>query len=117
MHRGDDRGVRPFGRRRPPDGQAGPHAAAASPDRAAPARVAGPLPWALRMAGFVGLLAVIAALQLARLSQPDEGAVRLALDAPRAPVDPETTGAIAADAARAARLNPCLVPAADAVRP
>jgi hypothetical protein len=106
MHSREDRGVQPFGRRRPtPEG----------PDRERPAPAAGALPWALRVSGLIGLVAVLAAAQLARWSGPAEAPVSVALTAGRVLEDPETTGAI--PAARATRLDPCRAPAAAHLRP
>jgi len=132
MHSRDDRGVQPFGRRRPPDGSTGPGGLRTSDlvrsdvpgsdvpgsDLGSVGRAARPLAWALRVSAGVGLLAVVATMQLARLSGSDETPVRVTLNAAAVPADPDTTGAILpAGAARATRLNPCLVPAADHLRP
>jgi hypothetical protein len=115
-----DRGVPTFGKRRPPDGT-GEHASPLrSVERPDPGRSATLLPWALRVSGCVGLLAVVAISQLAHLSDshlsaPDDEAGRIAQAARFGLTDPETTGAIpsaaTAEAARAVQLNPCLVPA------
>jgi hypothetical protein len=82
------------------------------------ARPAGSLAWALRICAFVGLLAIVATHQLARLSQTAPAPARLALGGRPVPADPETTGSIAAaGAARATRLDPCLLPALDRQQP
>lgn len=118
----DDRSRTTFGKRRAaeaaPGAQAGPSVARVA--RARSGRTASPLPWALRMAGLVGVVAVIAAYQLARLSQPDAALARTALAAATLPpvTEPETTGAIAAArSARSTRLDPCLAPANARLRP
>ena len=125
MQSRDDRGALPFGKRRPQDwaGERSFPATTAGIARApelSRERPAGSLPWALRMSGFVGLLAVLAVIQLARWSQLDETPARVALAARAIPGDPETTGALPAPVARSAQathLNPCLAPAAGHPRP
>ncbi|WP_243951569.1 hypothetical protein [Methylobacterium sp. J-077] len=73
----------------------------------------------MRISAFVGLLAILATHQLARLSRIDPELAQLALGGRVLPVDPETTGSITpADvAARATRLDPCLLPAVDRRQP
>ena len=125
MQSRDDRGTQPFGKRRPLDWAGGPAAPAAtseiaSPDALGRGRALGPLAWALRVSGFVGLLAVVAVTQLARLSESDGAPTRVALAVRPVPGDPETTGAIPSAVARSAqaiRLDPCLVPVAAHPRP
>ncbi|MGU3663674.1 hypothetical protein ACLBX9_05735 [Methylobacterium sp. A49B] len=106
MHSRHHRGVQPFGRRRP---------TSEDPDLGHPARAASALPWAVRVSGLIGLVAVLAAAQLARWSVPAEAPPAITLAAGRVPEDPVTTGAI--PAARATRLDPCLAPAAAHLRP
>lgn len=121
----DERSRRTFGRRRIPEGMAGLPASLPGPAShpARPRRAAGPLPWTLRMAGLVGILTVVAAYQLARLSRPDAAPTAAAVAALAGPAhpgiaDPQTTGALAAsEFARSTRLDPCLVPASDRLRP
>ncbi|MCJ2060857.1 hypothetical protein MKL09_30595 [Methylobacterium sp. J-048] len=111
-----ERPTKPFGTRRPAaETETGvpSNLGAKSPDRPA-----GSLAWALRISAFVGLLALVATHQLARLTQADPAPARLALDGRGLPADPETTGSIAAaGAARAIRLDPCLLPALDRRQP
>ncbi len=114
-----DRGVPTFGKRRPHDGtgeRASPPNSAERPD---PGRSSALLPWALRVSGCVGLLAVVAIGQLAHLSEShlsgsDDGAGRIKREVRLGLSDPETTGAIPSagtvEAARTVQLNPCLVP-------
>ena len=112
-----ERSQKPFGTRRP----------AAEPDRStrthpatsiAQTRPAGSLAWALRISAVVGLLALVATHQLARLSQAGPASVQLALAGQGLTADPETTGSLApAGAARVTRLDPCLLPALDRHQP
>jgi hypothetical protein len=118
MHIRDERVTKPFGKRRAPEVAAGQVPVRAVLDRGGAGQRVRPLTWALRVSGIAGLLAVAAAAQLARLSEPAETPTRIARDTGGAPRDPETTGAIAsARAAEATRLDPCLLPAADRLRP
>lgn len=129
MQSPDDRSRTTFGKRRTvetaPGAQAGAQAGsqvgstAARVARAKPSRTAGPLPWALRVAGLAGIVAVIGAYQLARLSRPDAALPGTALATAALPpmAEPETTGALAARSARSTRLDPCAVPAVDRLRP
>ncbi len=118
MHIRDERVTKPFGKRRAPETATGQVLTSAVLDRGGAGQRVRPLTWALRVSGIAGLLAVAAAAQLARLSGPAETPARIALDARGAPRDPETTGAITpARAAAATRLDPCLLPAADRLRP
>lgn len=114
----DERVTKPFGKRRAPETATGRIPVSAALDRGGAGQRVRPLAWALRVSGIAGLLAIAAAAQLARLSEPTETPARIALDARGAPMDPETTGAITpARAAEATRLDPCLLPAADRLRP
>ncbi|MGU3468244.1 hypothetical protein ACLBXO_25665 [Methylobacterium sp. C33D] len=122
MQSADDRSRTTFGKRRAPaaapDPRAGPTVARAP--RVRPRRNAGPLPWALRVAGLVGIAAAVGAYQLARLSRPDAAppGTTLAAAARTPAPEPETTGAIgAARSARSTRLDPCGAPADDRLRP
>ncbi|XYD08640.1 hypothetical protein R1A27_27400 [Methylobacterium sp. NMS12] len=130
MRSPDDPNRTTFGKRRTlvaaPDPQAGSQAGAqagstsARAARAKPIGAAGPLPWALRVAGLVGIVAVIGAYQLARMSRPDVAIPGAALATAALPptAEPETTGAIAAArSARTTRLDPCFAPATDRLRP
>ena len=126
MQSPDERSRTTFGKRRTgeaaPGAQAGPRtgSTAARVARAEPRRSAGPLPWTLRVAGLVGIVAVIGAYQLARLSRPDAPTPGTALATAALPpmAEPETTGAIAAArSARTTRLDPCVAPAGDRLRP
>jgi hypothetical protein len=109
MHNPDDRSRTTFGKRRAPD--ATPDLPVRQEVRVRSGQTAGPLSWALRMAGIVGIAGVIVAYQLARLSRPDVAALATATSL----TDPETTGAIAS--ARITRLDPCGLPANDPLRP
>lgn len=109
MQSPDDRSRTTFGKRRAPD--AVPDLPVRREARVRSGRTAGPLPWALRMAGIVGIVGVIVAYQLARLNRPDVVALATATSLS----DPETTGAIAS--ARVTRLDPCGLPATDPLRP
>ena len=111
-----ERPTKPFGTRRPAaETESG---VIANLGAKAPDRPAGPLAWALRISAFVGVLAILATHQLARLSQADPAPVQLALGGHGLPADPETTGSIApGGAARATRLDPCLLPALDRHQP
>ncbi|MCJ2091389.1 hypothetical protein MKK67_02525 [Methylobacterium sp. J-072] len=115
-----ERPTKPFGTRRPAaETESGVTAnlGAKPPDRPA-GSLAGSLTWALRISAFVGVLAILATHQLARLSQADPAPVQLALGGHGLPADPETTGSIAPGAAaRATRLDPCLLPALDRHQP
>ncbi|SFL76890.1 hypothetical protein [Methylobacterium pseudosasicola] len=111
-----ERTTRPFGTRRP--GVEAETGAPSKPGASAPARPAGSLAWALRISAFVGLLAIFATHQLARLSQADPAPAQLALGGRALPIDPETTGSVTpAGSARATRLDPCLLPALDRQHP
>ena len=125
MQSHDDRSRTTFGKRRllkaAPGLQAEPSIERTGGAR--PRRPAGPLPWALRVAGLVGILAVTAASQLARLNRSDDRPAVTALAAAAHPAesgsaDPETTGALASvPSARSTRLDPCRAPEADRLRP
>lgn len=109
-----DQGPKSFGRRRP-------MAEPAGPDGSRPVASAGLLAWSLRVTAVIGLVAVAGATQLARWNRPGDGSVRMADGTSSAPADPETTGAVtpkgAAWAARGTHLDPCLLPAAERLRP
>ncbi|MDP4003696.1 hypothetical protein [Methylobacterium sp. NEAU K] len=125
-----DRVTKPFGSRRV---AAEADARATSPttlDRDGPDRPARSLAWALRVSAVVGLLAVFAVHHLARLGQPAGAGAQVLAEAPAQaparlasngrplPAEPETTGSITpAGAARAIRLDPCLLPALDPAQP
>jgi len=111
-----ERTQKAFGTRRPPVAMD----MTASSDRVAraPDRPAGSLAWALRISAVVGLFAIFATHQLARLSRTDPAPAQLALGGRALPVDPETTGSVTpSGAARATRLDPCLLPALDRQHP
>jgi hypothetical protein len=114
-----DRITRPFGSRRGPVGRDAPFVAegAPGPAGAGASRLVGRT---LRVAAIAGALAVAAVHQLSRLDLPQAAgsAARMAQDGAHPVADPETTGAItAAGAARAVRLDPCLVAAPGLLRP
>ncbi|EIZ83032.1 hypothetical protein WYO_4325 [Methylobacterium sp. GXF4] len=112
-----ERPTKPFGTRRPAAFDAAP-GATPEPRAGGAARPAGSLAWALRISGLVGLLALVATHQLARLGQTIPAPTQLALGGRGVPADPETTGSItAAGAARATHLDPCLLPALDRPHP
>jgi hypothetical protein len=119
MHIRDDRGPKAFGKRRSLEEPAVPALLPSSLERSRGLqRPVGPLAWAVRMSAILGSVAVFAAYQLAHLSQPGEARARIAFDGRPLLADPETTGAIPpAIAARAARLDPCLLPIPDRPRP
>ncbi|QEE39422.1 MULTISPECIES: hypothetical protein [unclassified Methylobacterium] len=111
-----ERSQKPFGTRRPAAESDRPVPAHPGPSRTA--RPTGSLAWALRISAVVGLLALAATHQLARLSQAGPAPGQLALAGHGLPADPETTGSLApAGAARATRLDPCLLPALDRHQP
>ena len=111
-----ERTTRPFGTRRPA-AEADPRAGS-NPGPTESDRPAGPLAWALRISALVGLLAVFATHQLARLSQAGPAPGQLASIGGGLPADPETTGSITpAGAARTTRLDPCQLPAPDRRHP
>ncbi|MGH1573022.1 hypothetical protein ACRAWG_23060 [Methylobacterium sp. P31] len=119
MHSRHDRAPKTFGKRRPLDEPGELALVPRSRERhRAFGRPVGLLAWAVRMSAVLGFVAVIAAYQLAHLDPSGSAPARVALDGRTLPPDPETTGAILPSAAaRATRLDPCVMPVSDRLRP
>ena len=69
-------------------------------------RGSGTLSWAIRTAGIVGFLGLVATQYLARDREPAAGTMQVAQGGPGRVADPETTGSLAAGA-RTTRIDPC----------